>query len=74
MTTKSDVQSEKTFGHQHSLPPLPVPDLTSTCEKYLQSLKPLLTQEQLNVSHQIVNEFLENKEENEPLQNFLLER
>lgn len=32
-----------TFSFQDDLPPLPVPDLHETCQKYLQTVKPLLT-------------------------------
>src|SRR5437868_4704541 len=30
-----------TFGYQDNLPKLPIPDLESTCRKYLESLLPL---------------------------------
>eukprot|EP01101_Sappina_pedata_P008705 TRINITY_DN4883_c0_g1_i1.p1 TRINITY_DN4883_c0_g1~~TRINITY_DN4883_c0_g1_i1.p1 ORF type:complete len:632 (+),score=224.63 TRINITY_DN4883_c0_g1_i1:39-1934(+) len=33
---------ERTFGHQDSLQPLPVPTLADTCAKYIKSVEPLL--------------------------------
>lgn len=37
----------KLFAKQHLLPPLPVPDLAQTLHKYLKSLEPICTAEEL---------------------------
>lgn len=47
----------KTFEFQDSLPPYPVPDLKETCDVYLRSLKPLLTDEEYEHSEAAVLDF-----------------
>ncbi|KAI9498725.1 acyltransferase ChoActase/COT/CPT [Zychaea mexicana] len=48
----------RTYSLQHTLPRLPVPSLKESCALYLQSLKPLLTPEQLAQSEKHVSDFL----------------
>ncbi|KAL9966589.1 hypothetical protein ACROYT_G024691 [Oculina patagonica] len=48
---------EKTFQLQDKLPSLPVPPLSQTCEKYLESVKPHLTREEYLQTQFVVNEF-----------------
>lgn len=47
-----------TFAHQEKLPKLPIPDLDSTCKKYLASLDPLQTAREHHDSERAVEEFL----------------
>ena len=53
----ADDPKAKTFGFQEVLPPLPVPDLKQTCEKYLRSVRPLLTEEEFMRTKAAVAEF-----------------
>ena len=56
----------KTYSLQDSLPSLPVPDLDQTCDKFLKSVRPLLNDEEFQVSKQKVEEF--RKKEGKELQ------
>lgn len=47
-----------TFKNQDSLPKLPVPDLESTCQKYLESLSALQSPRERAESRMAVEEFL----------------
>lgn len=47
-----------TFAHQEKLPKLPIPDLETTCEKYLTALKPLQSHREHADTRHAVNEFL----------------
>ncbi|KAF2397048.1 carnitine acetyl transferas-like protein [Trichodelitschia bisporula] len=47
-----------TFASQDSLPELPIPDLESTCQKYLDSLRPLQTPKEHYETKAAVAEFL----------------
>lgn len=47
-----------TFAHQDSLPKLPIPDLESTCRKYLESLAPLQSPREHEETKAAVHEFL----------------
>lgn len=61
-----------TFAHQDKLPTLPIPELASTCEKYIAALKPLQSpREHLETKH-AVQEFLRNEgpELNEKLKRY----
>ncbi|XP_007896339.1 LOW QUALITY PROTEIN: peroxisomal carnitine O-octanoyltransferase [Callorhinchus milii] len=49
---------ERTFQYQDSLPPLPVPNLCQSITKYLDSVKPFLTHEELQTTTQIAKRFL----------------
>ncbi|XP_071812647.1 peroxisomal carnitine O-octanoyltransferase-like isoform X3 [Apostichopus japonicus] len=48
---------EKTFQYDENLPSLPVPSLDSTLHKYLDSVKPLVTDEEFAETKKIVDEF-----------------
>ncbi|KAL5049728.1 hypothetical protein BDW71DRAFT_153426 [Aspergillus fruticulosus] len=47
-----------TFAHQDSLPKLPIPDLESTCKKYLDALSPLQTPKEQEETRAAVRTFL----------------
>uniref|UniRef100_A0A0B7BDL7 Choline/carnitine acyltransferase domain-containing protein n=2 Tax=Arion vulgaris TaxID=1028688 RepID=A0A0B7BDL7_9EUPU len=47
----------RTFSVQYSLPKLPVPALDQTLKKYLDSCRPLLTDDEYNTTLQVVNRF-----------------
>lgn len=47
-----------TFAHQEELAKLPIPDLESSCEKYLQALKPLQSAREHSDTKQAVQDFL----------------
>ncbi|OCL08755.1 carnitine acetyl transferas-like protein [Glonium stellatum] len=47
-----------TFAHQDKLPKLPIPDLESTCKKYLNALKPLQNPKEHHDTIMAVQEFL----------------
>jgi carnitine O-acetyltransferase len=47
-----------TFAAQDKLPKLPIPDLDSTCKKYLASLDPLQTAREHHDSERAIEEFL----------------
>lgn len=59
----------KTYSLQDALPSLPVPDLNQTCRKFLESVRPLLTDEEYAVSKQKVEDF--RKKEGKSLHNDL---
>lgn len=50
-----------TFAHQDKLPKLPIPDLASSCSKYLQALKPLQSPREHSDTRHAVQEFLKNE-------------
>ncbi|KAL2865366.1 choline/carnitine O-acyltransferase [Aspergillus lucknowensis] len=47
-----------TFAHQDSLPKLPIPDLESTCQKYLDAVAPLQTPKEQGDTRAAVRDFL----------------
>ena len=47
-----------TFASQDKLPKLPIPELDSSCKKYLAALKPLQTSKEYNDSQHAVEDFL----------------
>ncbi|KAM9743733.1 carnitine O-acetyltransferase [Menidia menidia] len=49
---------ERTLVHQEGLPKLPVPPLKQTCERYLASLEPIVSKEELEHTQQLVEEFI----------------
>lgn len=63
-----------TFQHEMSLPHLPVPPLQQTMEKYLLSVKPLLTDEEYQCTKEVVSEFQEPDGAGELLQDKLVSR
>uniref|UniRef100_A0A3Q4GN16 Carnitine O-acetyltransferase n=1 Tax=Neolamprologus brichardi TaxID=32507 RepID=A0A3Q4GN16_NEOBR len=44
--------------HQEGLPKLPVPPLNQTCERYLAALEPLVSDEEMDHTRKVVQEFL----------------
>eukprot|EP00058_Branchiostoma_floridae_P006118 XP_002591606.1 hypothetical protein BRAFLDRAFT_223395 [Branchiostoma floridae] len=63
---------ERTWKYQDSLPPLPVPPLKNTLDKYLESVKPFVTAEEYKQTEAVVREFEEGV--GQSLQQQLLER
>ncbi|XP_034727924.1 carnitine O-acetyltransferase [Etheostoma cragini] len=49
---------ERTLVHQEGLPKLPVPPLKQTFERYLAALEPIVSEEELEHTRQLVQEFL----------------
>lgn len=47
-----------TFAHQDNLPKLPIPELESSCQKYIAALKPLQSPKEHNDTTISVQEFL----------------
>lgn len=47
-----------TFAHQDKLPKLPIPELESSCQKYIAALKPLQSAKEHNDTVLSINEFL----------------
>jgi carnitine O-acetyltransferase len=47
-----------TFAHEENLPKLPIPELDSSCKKYIAALKPLQSPKEHNDTVLSVNEFL----------------
>lgn len=47
-----------TFAKDDSLPPLPLPKLNETLERYFESLKPFGTEDELRKSRKLIDEFL----------------
>lgn len=45
--------------HQEGLPKLPVPPLKQTLERYLTALEPIVSEEELEHTRELVKEFLE---------------
>ncbi|XP_050388403.1 peroxisomal carnitine O-octanoyltransferase [Patella vulgata] len=48
---------EKTFGNQESLPSLPIPPLQKTLDRYLDSVKPFVTDEEYKQTEFLVQQF-----------------
>uniref|UniRef100_A0A672RLH4 Peroxisomal carnitine O-octanoyltransferase n=1 Tax=Sinocyclocheilus grahami TaxID=75366 RepID=A0A672RLH4_SINGR len=51
--------AERTFQYQSSLPPLPVPDLHDSLNKYLHAVKPFASEEEFQATEAIVKRFEE---------------
>lgn len=49
---------ERSLVHQEGLPKLPVPPLKQTCEGYLAALEPIVSEEELEHTRKLVEEFL----------------
>ncbi|KAK9239366.1 acyltransferase ChoActase/COT/CPT [Lipomyces kononenkoae] len=71
-TYAEDVTAGKMLRFQESLPRLPVPTLQQTAERYLKSVRPLLSQDQFNNTVKIVQNFISNEGEGPGLQKKLL--
>ncbi|KAL2845171.1 Choline/Carnitine o-acyltransferase-domain-containing protein [Aspergillus pseudodeflectus] len=50
-----------TFAHQDSLPKLPIPDLESTCRKYIDAVAPLQTPKEQEDTRAAVRDFLKSE-------------
>ncbi|KAK3683844.1 Choline/Carnitine o-acyltransferase-domain-containing protein [Podospora appendiculata] len=74
MSTQHDEKPSNgvTFAHQDKLPKLPIPDLDSTCQRYLNALKPLQSPREHGETRNAVQEFLrgEGPELNEKLKKY----
>lgn len=57
-STNPDSRPGITFAHQDKLPQLPIPELDSSCKKYLAALKPLQTPKEHNDTVMAVQDFL----------------
>ena len=66
-------RSDKTFGHQHLLPKLPVPRLDETCTRLIEWVQPLLTEAEFNHTRRLVEKFRRHGGDGEKLQNKLVE-
>jgi carnitine O-acetyltransferase len=66
--------SKKLYRNQSALPPLPVPDLNTSCETYLASVKALATEEEYARTLSHVREFLQPGGMGHKLHQRLLER
>lgn len=55
---QASTKKSLTFGNQQSLPKLPIPDLESTCRKYVESLAPLQTPSEHEDTKAAVEDFL----------------
>ncbi|WP_256717702.1 choline/carnitine O-acyltransferase [Shewanella sp. UCD-KL12] len=62
-----------TFSHQEKLQQMPVPELNQTCHKLIEWAEPLLTQDELNKTLEVIERFLQEGGEGEKLQNNLVE-
>lgn len=65
---------DQSLAHQDALPKLPVPPLRQTCERYLAALEPLVSEEEMNHTHQLMAEFLSSGGVGERLQKGLERR
>ncbi|KAJ3218879.1 Carnitine O-acetyltransferase mitochondrial [Clydaea vesicula] len=70
----SKFSTKITYSHQSTLPRLPVPELKETCETYLKSLEPILTNQQYERSLMAVKDFLKPGGKGEELQKLLKDR
>ncbi|GAA6069727.1 carnitine O-acetyltransferase-like [Tachysurus ichikawai] len=64
----------QSLAHQDGLPKLPVTPLKQTCERYLAALEPLVSEEELDHTRQLVAEFLSSGGVGERLQKGLERR
>lgn len=62
------------LAHQDGLPKLPVPPLRQTCERYLAALEPLVSEEEMDHTRQLMAEFLSSGGVGERLQKGLERR
>lgn len=54
----TQISTERSLVHQEGLPKLPVPSLTQTCERYLAALEPIVSEEELQYTRKLVEEFV----------------
>lgn len=65
---------DHSLAHQEGLPKLPVPPLRQTCERYLAALEPLVSEEEMDHTRQLMAEFLSSGGVGERLQKGLERR
>lgn len=65
---------DHSLAHQDGLPKLPVPPLRQTCERYLAALEPLVSEEEMAHTRQLMAEFLSSGGVGERLQKGLERR
>lgn len=58
LSRDGDRKPALTFANQDKLPKLPIPDLESTCQKYLDALKPLQSSREQSDTAAAVQQFL----------------
>ncbi|KAE8135105.1 Choline/Carnitine o-acyltransferase-domain-containing protein [Aspergillus pseudotamarii] len=58
VASNSSKKKGSTFANQDSLPKLPIPDLESTCKKYIEALSPLQTPREQEETKASVQDFL----------------
>uniref|UniRef100_A0A8B9LFC0 Carnitine O-acetyltransferase n=1 Tax=Astyanax mexicanus TaxID=7994 RepID=A0A8B9LFC0_ASTMX len=66
--------SSRSIAHQDGLPKLPVPPLKQTCERYLATLEPLISEEEMEHTRELMAEFLRSGGVGERLQRGLERR
>ncbi|KAK9249055.1 acyltransferase ChoActase/COT/CPT [Lipomyces tetrasporus] len=69
-----DPKGGRMLRFQESLPRLPVPTLHETAERYLKSVRPLVSQDQFNSTVKVVQKFISNQGDGPVLQKKLLAR
>ncbi|GLD95982.1 hypothetical protein PINS_up004660 [Pythium insidiosum] len=70
----SDSSSHGTFANQDALPRLPVPELEETLSRYLESLRPFLSQAEVQHVTTLIDDFKRPGGDGEALQKTLLQR
>lgn len=50
-----------TFAAQDKLPTLPIPELSATCDKYLEALRPLQTSREHAETNHAIRDFMKNE-------------
>uniref|UniRef100_A0A672JN49 Carnitine O-acetyltransferase-like n=1 Tax=Salarias fasciatus TaxID=181472 RepID=A0A672JN49_SALFA len=58
LISRDNYIQERSLVHQEGLPKLPVPPLKQTCERYLATLEPIVSEEELEHTRELVQEFL----------------
>jgi carnitine O-acetyltransferase len=74
--TTTTMRKSITYGHQKDLPKLPIPDLASTLDKFIKTVAPLLTPEQLLQTQILAKDYLDTRGpvEYEALKQYALSR
>lgn len=62
------------LARQDSLPPLPVPSVQQTMDKYLLAIKPLVDEEDFEYTKDLVKDFLKPNGDGEVLHNKVLQK
>lgn len=56
--TIDSIRGKPTFSQQSKLPRLPVPDLNNTAQRYIRSLEPIATENELEKAKALMNDFV----------------